>query len=107
MTRRRRPLSAILAGKRVTPFQRDVYEAVRAIGAGEVKTYKWVAAKIGRPKAYRAVGNALNRNPSPGTIPCHRVIKSNGSIGGFSRGVKAKIKMLRREGTKIDGHILC
>lgn len=64
---------------------------------GEVRSYKWVAAKIGRPRAYRAVGSALNKNPFAPYVPCHRVVRSDGSLGGFARGAAAKNKLLRRE----------
>jgi excinuclease ABC subunit C len=85
-------------GKRMTPFQRRVYKAVSSIPPGEVRSYKWVAKKIGRPGAYRAVGHALNKNPFLGRVPCHRVVKSDGSLGGFSKGKKAKRRLLRAEG---------
>lgn len=79
-------------------FEKDVYRAVFDIPRGEVRSYKWVAKKIGRPTAYRAVGNALNKNLYPGAIPCHRVVKSDGSIGGYAKGVKLKRRLLKLEG---------
>ncbi|OIO38347.1 MAG: hypothetical protein AUJ75_03020 [Candidatus Omnitrophica bacterium CG1_02_49_10] len=82
----------------LTPFEKRVYRAVSKIPAGEARTYKWVALKAGRPRSYRAVGNALNKNPFPGIVPCHRVIRSDGSIGGFARGTKAKRALLKHEG---------
>ncbi len=82
----------------VTEFQRKVYEATSRIPRGEVRSYKWIAERIGNPKAYRAVGNALNRNPLPIVVPCHRVIKSDGGLGGFAGGVRLKRKLLRAEG---------
>jgi len=84
--------------KKITDFEKRVYNVVSKIPKGEVRSYKWVAAKVGRPNAYRAVGNALNKNPFIGTVPCHRVIRSDGSIGGFAKGVKRKRKMLAAEG---------
>ena len=81
----------------LTDFEKKVYAAVKKIPRGEVRSYKWVAAKIGRPKAYRAVGNALNKNPYIGIVPCHRVIKADGSIGGFALGVRRKREMLKSE----------
>lgn len=60
-------------------------------------TYKEVAMAIGLPKAYRAVGNALNKNPFAPKVPCHRVIRSDGTIGGFASGTKKKIELLKRE----------
>ena len=70
------------------------------IPKGEVKTYKQVAIGINRPKSARAVANACARNPYAPTVPCHRVIKSDGSIGGFSApgGENAKKKILKKEG---------
>jgi len=83
----------------MTPFQEKVYKAVLKIPYGETRSYKWVAKEIGRPAAARAVGQALKKNPFIGIIPCHRVISSDGSLGGFSGGVKAKKQMLRKEKT--------
>ncbi|UCD54765.1 MAG: methylated-DNA--[protein]-cysteine S-methyltransferase [Candidatus Omnitrophota bacterium] len=85
----------------LTPFQRRVYRAVSSIPPGEVRSYKWVAEKIGAPRAYRAVGHALKKNPYVGIIPCHRVIKSNGSLGGFSKGKSRKRGLLKREGLDV------
>ena len=81
----------------LTSFQKKVYKAVGNIPKGEVRTYGWVARKIGRPRASRAVGQALKRNPYTITIPCHRVIKSDGSLGGYSKGVSMKKRLLREE----------
>jgi len=86
--------------KKITPFQKKVYRIVSTIPRGEVRSYKWVASKIGNSKASRAVGQALKRNPYTITIPCHRVVKSDGSIGGYSRGVKLKKKILKKESRK-------
>ena len=82
----------------ITEFEKKVYKAVSEIPKGEVRSYKWVAARIGNPHAFRAVGNALNKNPYPVIIPCHRVVKSDGSIGGYAKGVRLKRKILKREG---------
>ncbi|MEK9157779.1 MAG: MGMT family protein [Patescibacteria group bacterium] len=82
----------------ITPFQQKVYDFVRTIPKGKTLTYKQVAIGIKKPKAYRAVGNALNRNPFAPEVPCHRVIKSDGSIGGFASGSTKKLKLLKREG---------
>lgn len=81
-----------------TEFEKKVYNAVSGIPKGEVRSYKWVAKAVGSPKAARAVGNALNKNPYAPIVPCHRVVKSDGSIGGFSKGIKLKKRLLRREG---------
>jgi methylated-DNA-[protein]-cysteine S-methyltransferase len=78
-------------------FTQKVYEVVKKIPKGKVLTYKEVAEKAGNIKASRAVGNILNKNFDPG-IPCHRVIRTDGQLGGYNRGVKNKIKILRKEG---------
>jgi len=80
-----------------TIFEKKVYRVVSKIPKGQVRSYKWVAEKIGSPKASRAVGNALNKNPYIGIVPCHRVIRSDGSIGGFALGVKKKREFLESE----------
>ena len=87
--------------KTLTPFQKRVYRTVSAIPLGQTRSYKWVAKKIGAPRSYRAVGQALNKNPYLRTIPCHRVIKNDGSLGGFSKGKKAKMKLLKGEGLDV------
>ena len=83
-----------------TDFQKKVWQAARAIAYGRVRTYGWLAAKIGNPRAMRAVGAALGRNPFPIIIPCHRVIRSDGGLGGFSAaaGTALKKKLLELEG---------
>ena len=81
----------------MTKFQKKVYDVVKGIPKGQVLTYKEVAWLVGLPLAYRAVGNALNKNPFK-EVPCHRVIKSDGQIGGFARGTKEKIRILKKEG---------
>lgn len=84
----------------VTPFQRKVYETILRIPKGQVRTYAEVARLIRRPKAARAVGQALKRNRWAPDIPCHRVISSSGKLGGYSGpgGLAAKRRLLRREG---------
>jgi len=77
-----------------TSFQREVWEATRLIPYGETRSYKWVAAK---PKAVRAVGQALGKNPLPVIIPCHRVLASNGGLGGFGGGLDTKRFLLQME----------
>lgn len=81
-------------------FREKVLAIVAKIPKGKVLTYKQVAQKAGRPKAYRAVGDILNRNFNP-RIPCHRVIRSDGRAGGYNRGAKNKIAILRGEGASI------
>jgi len=78
-----------------------VYDIIRKIPYGRVSTYAAVARAIGYPRAARAVGNALNKNPYAPHVPCHRIVKSNGDVGGFARGQKAKENMLKQEGIKI------
>jgi len=78
-------------------FAKKVYKVVLTIPLGEVRTYKWVAKKIGHPKAYRAVGQALKSNPYPLIIPCHRVIASSGRLGGYAWGGKNKRMLLDLE----------
>jgi len=77
-------------------FRQKVYNIVKKIPEGEVLSYKEVAKKAGSPRAWRAVGNILNKNYSP-SIPCHRVIKSSGEIGGYNRGEEKKKQLLEKE----------
>jgi methylated-DNA-[protein]-cysteine S-methyltransferase len=98
----------------MTVFQKAVWAATKKIPRGKVTTYAAIARLIGRPHAARAVGNALNKNPwlRPATagkpyapkVPCHRVVKSDGSLGGFAGGVKKKKKILKNEGIKIKNN---
>jgi len=81
-------------------FNQRVWNLCSKIPKGKVTTYKIIASKLGT-KAYRAVGNALKANPYAPEVPCHRVIKSNGEVGGFARGTKNKIRLLKKEGVKI------
>lgn len=78
-------------------FADKVYRVVKKIPAGSVLTYYQVAARAGRPRAYRAVGNILNKNFDP-EIPCHRVIRADGRIGGYNRGAAVKRRLLLQEG---------
>lgn len=75
-----------------------MYEEVRKIPRGETRTYKQIAEAIGRPKAFRAVGNALHKNPDLKTIPCHRVVRSDGKMGGYLFGSEKKKALLAKEG---------
>ena len=81
-----------------TAFQHAVWEATQLIPYGETRSYAWVAEQIEQPKAVRAVGQALGRNPLPIIIPCHRVLASDGKLGGFTGGIKMKQKLLHLEG---------
>ena len=87
-----------------TIFQKAVWEATRRVPKGKVTTYAAIAKLIGRPRAVRAVGNALNKNPYAPQVPCHRVVKSDGSLGGFAGGVKNKKQILEKEGVKIKNN---
>lgn len=82
-------------------FNKAVWEATRKIPKGKVSTYKKIAEIIVRPRAYRAVGNALNKNPYAPKVPCHRVVCSDGSLGGFAGGLSKKIRLLRSEGVTV------
>ncbi len=81
-----------------TIFQKKVWHALMRIPYGEVVSYKQVASMIGNPRGYRAVGNAVGANPIPIIIPCHRVVKNDYTIGGYSDGVEVKKKLLELEG---------
>lgn len=82
---------------RGTDFQRQVWSEISKIPYGETRTYKEIACAIKRPKASRAVGNAVGSNPVPLIIPCHRVVLSNGSLGGYAYGTMLKRKLLEME----------
>ena len=80
-----------------TPFQEKVWSALAKIPYGQTRSYKEIAQAIGHPKAFRAVGNANGQNSIPLIIPCHRVIESNGGLGGFGHGLKVKKQLLDLE----------
>ena len=82
-----------------TDFQKDVWSALLKVPYGRTVSYSELAKMSGHPNAQRAVGNAVGKNPIPIIIPCHRVIRSDGSIGGFSLGVDLKKRLLRLEGS--------
>ena len=88
----------------MTKFQSLCYKALVKVPRGKVTTYSGLAAMIGRPKAHRAVGTAMNKNPFAPEVPCHRVVKSNGDLGGFGGGSKLKIKRLQEEGVKVHNN---
>jgi O-6-methylguanine DNA methyltransferase len=87
----------------ITPFQRRVLEETRKVPRGQVSTYAEIARRIGNPKAVRAVGQALRRNPVPIVVPCHRVISSDGSLGGYGGEMssKRKVQLLKLEGVSL------
>ena len=86
-----------------TPFQQTVWREISKIPRGSMITYKQLAERIGKPKAYRAVAAACGANPTPITIPCHRVVGSNGGLGGYSGegGVTRKRQLLADEGVDL------
>lgn len=81
----------------MTDFEKRVLRVVVKIPLGEVRSYKWVAKRVGKPKAYRAVANTLHKNPFPLLIPCHRVIKSSKNLGGYSSGKRLKKDLIKLE----------
>ena len=85
----------------VTPFRRDVLVAVSKVPRGSVATYGEIARRVGRPNAFRAVGNTMRTNPIPLVIPCHRVVGSNGSLTGFGGGLDVKERLLALEGAAL------
>lgn len=96
--------SAHLDFSAATGFQKKVWSETARIPYGRVKTYGWIAGRIGMPRASRAVGTALGRNPLPIIIPCHRVLREDGGLGGFSaaQGVALKKKLLVLEGVHVQ-----
>lgn len=80
------------------PFRKKVWEVLKTIPYGRVRSYGWVARKVGKPRAARAVGAACGANPVPLFVPCHRVVAGNGSLGGFSGGLSNKKRLLKLEG---------
>jgi methylated-DNA-[protein]-cysteine S-methyltransferase len=85
-----------------TPFQQKVWTELLKIPKGKTMTYKELAKRVGKPRAVRAVANAVGANKLLVTIPCHRVVRSDGGLGGYSGpgGVRAKLALLRKEGIK-------
>ena len=88
---------------KLTPFQWRVLKATMEIPLGQTRSYQWIAQRVGSPKAVRAVGQALRRNPYPLIIPCHRVIKNDGSLGAYAgKYSKRKGQLLRMEKEILD-----
>ena len=81
----------------MTDFERKVLRCVCRIPLGEVRTYKWVARRVGKPRAWRAVANALRKNPFPLYVPCHRVVSSCKKNGGYSLGKDLKNNLIKLE----------
>ncbi|MDP9287059.1 MAG: MGMT family protein [Thermoproteota archaeon] len=84
----------------------DVYILLSKIPPGKVSTYGDIAKALGHPKAARAIGRIIANNPNPISIPCHRVVKSNGEIGGFAYGEQRKREILEKEGIKFQNRIV-
>lgn len=84
-----------------TSFQQSVWKALREIPVGEIRTYAQIANAIGNPKAVRAVGTAIGANPIAYLIPCHRVVRTDGGLGGYRWGLEIKKMMLKAEGVMI------
>ena len=82
-----------------TPFEQHVYRIISRIPAGQTRSYGWVAERLGKPGAARAVGQALKRNPCAPKVPCHRVVRSDGELGGYSAtgGLRRKRELLAKE----------
>ncbi len=95
----RQDFSLPVDGSAGTPFQRKVWKAIARIPYGRVRSYKWVASRVGGKQYARAVGMALGANPVPIVVPCHRIISQDGSLGGFSCGMPIKRRLLKLEGT--------
>ena len=91
------------AWNRLTLFQQHVYRAICRIPRVKTRSYQWVARRIGRPRAARAIGNALHRNPFAPRVPCHRVVRSDGTLGGYSNGIIRKRALLQAEGWRRAG----
>jgi methylated-DNA-[protein]-cysteine S-methyltransferase len=108
-------ITAFLAGKDIrfpldvarldlcSPFQQQVLRAEHGIPRGKVSTYQRIAGHLAHPRAARAVGTALAHNPFPIIVPCHRAIRSDGTLGGFQGGVAMKRALLEMEGVLVDG----
>ena len=109
----RRQIADYFAGRRIdfdgsiapeggTPFQRQVWEQIRTIPYGRVRSYAEIARSMGLPGAARAVGAACGKNPVPIVVPCHRVVRQDGSLGGYTGGLHIKKTLLRIEGIDIQ-----
>lgn len=89
-----------------TEFERRVYAVVRRIPRGQTRSYRWVAQQLGSARLARAVGQALRRNPDPRRTPCHRVIRADGTLGGYAWGPTRKRRRLQREGWRPPRSVL-
>ena len=91
--------------KNLTVFEWEVLAATLKIPLGETRTYQWIAQQIGRPKAVRAVGQALRKNPYPVIVPCHRVIRSDGTLGGYAGKYDQRKERLLQKEKEIATHL--
>lgn len=87
-----------------TEFQRSVWQAIREVPAGKTVSYQDIARAVGKPSAYRAVGTATGRNPVGIAVPCHRIVRSDGGLGGYGGGLHRKEWFLEHERTHINQH---
>ena len=85
----------------ITEFEKKIYEKLKKVPRGRITTYGELAQAVGEPQAARAVGNALNKNPFAPRVPCHRVVRSDGLLGGFASGPRKKAAMLKKEGISV------
>src|SRR5215510_11905326 len=95
----RRSFNLSLDLSRGTSFQQKVWQTLRDVSYGQLRSYQWVALRVGGSQYARAVGNAVGANPMPIVIPCHRIVARDVSLGGFSGGLPAKRKLLTLEGS--------
>ena len=87
-----------------TELQTQVWNQLKEISKGKVTTYSQLAQAVGRPRAVRAVASAVGKNPNLVTVPCHRVVRSDGAVGQYANGQKNKITLLKKEGIKITNN---
>jgi methylated-DNA-[protein]-cysteine S-methyltransferase len=100
---RGRPAASVQLDLRgLSEFERDVLTATRRIPAGQTRPYGWIAVEAGRPRAVRAVGSVLARNPVPLLVPCHRVVRADGGLGAYMFGSAHKEELLRAEQVNLD-----
>ena len=103
-TRRRKRFHLPLDFSGATEFQRRIFERLIDIPYGRIVSYGDIADEMGDPGAARAVGQAVGANPLPIVVPCHRVVRSDGRLGGYSLGLRRKVALLSVEGVDVDGH---
>lgn len=99
---KRQRFDALLDFSRGTVFQRQVWRTLLRVPYGKLRSYQWVAARVGGPQYARAVGNAVGANPLPIIVPCHRIVAHDATLGGFSGGLQTKRKLLTLEGTLVQ-----